>query len=323
MTRFPGMFLGTLLLCAVMTDKALAGWPEQPVKIIVPYAAGGHPDFVARMTALGLSKHTGGNFIVENKAGASGNIGMVQVVNSKADGLTFGLAVSSNLTTNALLYSKLPYQPLHDLALVMKVTSTASVLIVKAESNVATVAELVALMRREPDKHNYGNIGLGSFSHMVGEMLASKSGTKVTSILYPGAPPVIADLLRGEITFAMLPASTSIPLARAGKVRALAVTTARRLSAAPEVPTLVESGVEFVGDAWAGFVAPAGTPPAALDAFRAAVVAIFDNPEARAALAQQFVEVNLVTNPNQFRSEVVDETARFKPIIDRLNLKLD
>ena len=208
----------------------------------------------------------------------------------------------------------MPYDPARDLALITVLTTQPSVLAVPASLGVNSVAELVALIRRQPGKYNFGSIGNGSLSHLAMEAIAIKSGTRLVHVPYPSSPQVMTSLIRGDVQMAVMPAISVLPHAQAGAVKMLAVTTAQRSALLPEVPTLRESGIDVEADAWNGLVAPAGTPPAVLGAIQRAVAAAIKTPDVRAKLATQIMEP-VGNSPAEFKALIESDLKRWTPVI--------
>src|SRR6266850_1917783 len=276
------LVLALALLAAL--PAAAQTWPEKPVKLIVPFGPGSTPDIVMRLVADQLQQKLGQNFIVENKPGASGNIGTDAVAKAEPDGYTIGLSIGGPLGINPILFGKLPYDPQKDLALVTMLTTQPSALAVNASLGVDTVAELIALIKREPGKYNFGSIGNGSLSHLAMEAIALKSGTQMVHVPYPGSPQAMTAVLRGDVQMACLPAISVTPQVGTGKVKILAVSTAKRSALLPDIPTLKESGIDVEADAWMGLIAPAKTPDAVIAKIHDAVVQAITTPEAREKL---------------------------------------
>jgi tripartite-type tricarboxylate transporter receptor subunit TctC len=232
--------LAAILLAISAVAAPAQDWPTRQVTIVVPFAAGSTPDSVARILAEGLRARLNQPFVVENKPGASGNLGTGEVARAEPDGHTVGLSIVGPLALNTLLFPQLPYDPAKDLAFVTIVASQPSVLVVTKDLPAQSAAELVALLQREPGKHNYGSIGNGSLSHLAMEAIATKSGTKPVHIPYAGSPAAVTSLIRGDVHMAVLPAGSVVPQAEAGQIRMLAVSSPGRSALLPNVPTLKE-----------------------------------------------------------------------------------
>lgn len=266
-------------------------WPPKVVKIIVPYAAGSTPDLVGRVIADDLqARHSGSNFIVENKAGAGGNIGTDAVAKATPDGATIGVSLGGPLAINTLLFSKLPYDPTKDLTLITLLTSLPSVLVVPVNLNINSVAEFIAALKRDPAKFAFGSIGAGSLSHLTMEAIAQRAGVRMTHIPYGGSPQAMTAVIRGDVQAACLPAIAVTPQLPEGKVKILAVATARRSRFLPGVPTLKESGVDVESDAWNALIAPAGTSPEIVAQINEEVHDALTKPSVRQRLEIQLME---------------------------------
>jgi tripartite-type tricarboxylate transporter receptor subunit TctC len=293
------------------------------VRILVPFGAGSTPDIVARIVADGLSKkYPGSTFLVENKPGASGNIATDAVAKAAPDGATIGISIGGPLAINTLLFSQLPYDPRKDIAPITQLVTQPSVLAVNPELKVNTVGELVALLKANPGKYNFASIGNGSLSHLAMEAIAIKSGTRLVHVPYPSSPQAITAVIRGDAQMACLPAISVTPQAKAGKVKMLAVSTAKRSLYLPDVPTLKESGIDVEADAWNGLIAPGATPKAIIDAINKDVVAIIREPAVRDKLAAQLMEPAGST-PEQFRAQIDGEIARWAPVIKAAAIKIN
>src|SRR3989440_964355 len=255
--------LALFILCAAVPASA-QDWPARTVRIIVPFGAGATPDTIARLIADKLQQKLGQNFIVENKAGASGMTGTDTVAKAEPDGYTIGVSIGGPLAINTLLFSKMPYDPFKDVALITMLTTQPSALAVPANLGVNNVAELVALIRKEPKKYNFGSIGNGSLSHLAMEAIAIKSGAQLVHIPYGSSPQAMTAVIRGDVQMVVMPAISVLPHAQQGTGKMLAVATAKRSPLLPDVATLKESGVDVEAQSSEGAVAPRGRPPALL-----------------------------------------------------------
>jgi tripartite-type tricarboxylate transporter receptor subunit TctC len=311
-----------LLIAATVSGSAQV-WPSKPVKIIVPFGAGSTPDIVARLIADQLQqKHAGIAFVVENKPGASGNLGTDAVAKAAPDGATIGISIGGPLAINTLLFSKLPYDPGKDIAPITQLITQPSALAVNPALKVNTVAELVALLQREPGKYNFSSIGNGSLSHLAMEAIAIKAGAKLVHIPYASSPQAITAVIRNDAQVACLPAISVTPQAASGAVKILAVSTARRSAFLPEIPTLKESGIDVEADAWMGLIAPGGTPKPVIEQINKEVVAIIRLPAVRDKLAAQLMEP-VGSTPAEFRARIDGEIARWAPVIKAANVKVN
>jgi tripartite-type tricarboxylate transporter receptor subunit TctC len=315
--------LFALALLALSTLPAAAqDWPTRTVRVIVPFGAGATPDTIARLIADRLQQKLGQNFIVENKPGASGMTGTDAVAKAEPDGYTIGVSIGGPLAINTLLFSKMPYDPRKELALITVLTTQPSALTVPANLPVNTVAELVALLKKDPGKYNFGSIGNGSLSHLAMEAIAQKSGTQIVHIPYGSSPQAMTAVMRGDVQMAVMPAISVVPHAQSGAVKILAITSSKRSALLPDVPTLKEAGIELEADAWNGLVAPAGTPDAVLKKIHDEVVEAIQSPELRAKFATQIMEP-VGNSPADFRALIDRELARWTPVIQAANIKVN
>lgn len=320
-----------LLACVLLLSAAAAaaaqapapGWPPKTVHIVVPFGPGSTPDIVGRVVAEGLAKkYPDSNFVVENKPGASGNLGTDAVAKAAPDGTTLGISIGGPLAINTLLFAKLPYDPKTDIAAVTQLVTQPSALAVSNDLGVKSVTELVALMKANPGKYNFSSIGNGSLSHLAMEALAIKAGAKLVHVPYTSSPQAITAVIRNDVQVACLPAISVTPQAQAGKVKILAVSTPKRSPFLPDVPTLKESGIDVEADAWNGLIAPGGTPKALIDAINRDVVAVIKEEAAREKLATQLMEV-VGSTPEQFRAQIDGEIARWAPVIKAADVKVN
>ena len=270
---------------------------------------------VARLIADRMQSKLGQSFVIENKPGASGNLGTDAVAKADADGATIGISIGGPLAINTLLFSKLPYDPGKDLAPVTQLITQPSALAVNAGLGVNSVAELVALLEREPGRHNFSSIGNGSLSHLAMEAIALKSGTRMVHVPYPGSPQAVTAVVRGDVQMAALPAASVAPQAGPGKLRLLAVTSPARSPLFPDLPTLREAGIPGVeADAWVGLIAPAGTDAALLARIYKEVATALAEPAVMEKLKAQYM-VPVASTAAEFRAVLKEEHARWAPII--------
>jgi tripartite-type tricarboxylate transporter receptor subunit TctC len=311
-----------VLLAALPAGAQTPPWPAHPVKLIVPFGAGSTPDVIMRLIADQLKQKFNQTFLVENKPGASGNLGTDTVAKAAPDGYTLGISISGPLAINPLLFDKMPYDPQKDLAFITMLTSQPSALAVNGELGVDSVAGLVDLLKTNPGKYNFGSIGAGSLSHLAMEAVALKSGTKIVHVPYTSSPAAMTALMRNDVQMACLPAIAVTPHVASGKVKILAITTAQRSALMPGIPTLKEAGIDVEADAWNGLIAPAKTPAGIVAAVRAAVVEALNSPEIREKFAAQIMEP-IPTTPEEFRARIDADIARWKPVIEAANIKIN
>ena len=298
-------------------------WPGKIVRIIVPFGAGSTPDIVARLVADGLQqKYPASSFVVENKPGASGNLGTDAVAKAAPDGSTLGVSIGGPLAINTLLFAKLPYDPHKDIVPVTQLVTQPSVLAVNPSLGVNSVAELVSLLKKNPGKYNFASIGNGSLSHLAMEAIAIKAGTQIVHLPYTSSPHAVTAVIRNDAQMACLPAIAVTPQAKAGAIKILAVSTARRSPYLPDVPTLQESGIDVEADAWNGLIAPGGTPKSIAEKISKDVSGIIGQPDVRERLATQLMEP-VGSSPDELRARMDAEIARWAPVIKAANVKMN
>lgn len=313
-----------LLLPAALAAPVMADdWPAKTVRIVVPFGPGSTPDLVARMIADGLAKkYPGSSFVVENKPGNGGNLGTDAVAKAEPDGATLGVSIGGPLAINALLYSKLPYDPRLDIAPITQLVTQPSALAVNPGINVGTVAELLTWLRHNSGNFNYSSIGNGSLSHLAMVAIAKKANANLVHLPYPSSPQAITAVIRNDAQMACLPAIAVAAYAETGAVKILAVSTAQRSPYLPDVPTLKESGIDVDADAWMGLIAPGGTPKLLINWINEDVVGILKQKAVRDKLATQFMEP-VGNSPAEFRDRINGEFARWAPVIDAAGIKIN
>jgi tripartite-type tricarboxylate transporter receptor subunit TctC len=297
-------------------------WPSKTVRVIVPFGPGSTPDMVARLIADHLQQRLGQPFVIENRPGASAMTGTDVVAKAEPDGYTIGVSLGGALAINTLLFAKMPYDPAKDIALITMLATQPSALVVHMSLGVHSVGELVALLKKNPGKYNYGSIGNGSLSHLAMEALALKSGTTMVHVPYPGSPQAMTALLRNDVQMGCLPAIAVTPHVASGQVKVLAMSLGQRSALMPGVPTLKEEGLDVEADAWNGLIAPARTPEAIIGKIQGAVVAALAEPAIREKLAAQLMEP-VPTTPAQFRAKIDADLARWAPVIKAIDLKIN
>ncbi|SOY63952.1 conserved hypothetical protein; UPF0065 [Cupriavidus taiwanensis] len=283
---FNGLWLALGVAVVAAPGAAVAAYPDKPIRLIVPAAAGGTTDIASRLVGKRMGELLGQPVVVENRAGGGGIIGAQALRQSAADGYTLMMGNIGPNAINYSLYRQLPYRA-EDFAPITMVVSVPNVLVVNASVPARTVAELVALARAQPGKYSFASSGTGQSVHLCGELFRKRTGTDLIHVPYKGAAPAVADLVAGQVTMMVDNLPSSLPHIRSGKLRALAVTSASRVPELPDVPTMQEAGVnDFQVTAWFGLVAPAGTPLAVIERVQKAVAGILDEPEVRARLAE-------------------------------------
>jgi tripartite-type tricarboxylate transporter receptor subunit TctC len=292
------------------------------VKLVVPFIAGSAPDVLARNVGERLAAKLGQPVVIENRGGAGGNVGAELVAKAAPDGYTLMLATSSHVV-NTFLYAKAGYDPVKDFTPVALLITMPSLLVVPIDLPVKSVAELIALAKAKPGQLNYGSGGPGSLAHLSGATFAKVAGIDVVHVPYKGAPEIVTALLGGSVQFAFPTFSTALPQVKAGKLRALGVTGARRNPQLPEAPTMLESmSPGFELEAWFGIWAPAGTPPDIVKRLGADVDAMLREPEFRAKLASDG-SVVVGGTPEEFASYVRSEAAKWAKVVQDSGAKVD
>jgi tripartite-type tricarboxylate transporter receptor subunit TctC len=309
------------LLGGTLTATA-QDWPNKPVRIVVPFGAGSTPDVIARLIADQLQKKLGQPFVIDNKPGASGNIGTDAVAKAVPDGTTIGVSIGGPLAINTLLFSKLPYDPKTDIAPITQLVTQPSVLVVNSKVMVNSAAELIALLKSKPGQFTFGSIGNGSLSHLAMEAIALKSGTTMVHVPYASSPAAMTAIIRGDVQMGCLPAIAATPQAASGAVKILAVSTAKRSPYLPDIPTLQEAGIDVEADAWNGMIAPARTPAAMIAKIQREVVEALGTAEVREKLAAQLMEP-IGSSPAEFRAQIDSEITRWAPVIKAANIKVN
>jgi tripartite-type tricarboxylate transporter receptor subunit TctC len=297
-------------------------WPTRPIKLVVPFAAGGTTSILGRAMADKLAPLLGQPVVVDNRPGAGGNVGMDAVAKSEPDGYTL-LMGPIGLAINPALYSKMSFDPLRDLAPIGLYAGVPNLLVVHPSVPAQSLKELIALFKANPGKYNYASNGNGTSSHLAAEMLKSSAGVDIVHIPYKGGAPAMADLLAGQVTMLFDQMPAVLPQVKGGKVRALGVSSAQRSAAAPEVPSLAEAGLPgFDMTVWFGLLAPARTPPAVLQRVNAEMGKVLQDPEFRTFLAGLGVSP-LGGSPEAFASFIQAETQRWAQVVKASGARID
>ena len=316
------LLITTLALAA---STAAFAQPAKPIRLIVPYAPGGPLDVTARALAEQV-KDSLGTVIVENKPGAGGNIGSDYVAKATPDGSVIGLAAVATHAINPWLFSKMPYDAARDFAPITQMVRVPNVLVMNADTaarlKINTLADLIAYARKNPGKLNYGSGGNGSAGHLAGEMFKQGAGVFAVHIPYNGANPAQLALVSGQVDFNIDNLASAAANIKAGKLKALAVTTAKRSPMLPGVPAMAETLKGFEVDTWWGLVAPAGTPKDVIDKLNAAFTAALKSPETQQRFAMLMAEP-VPTTPEQFGQLMQRERARYEPVVKRSGAKVD
>jgi tripartite-type tricarboxylate transporter receptor subunit TctC len=307
----------TFALAAMLSGTAQAqDYPARPVRLVVPYAAGGNADIFGRTLAQKLGDALKLPFVVENRAGANGGIGADFVAKSAPDGYTLLVTANGPIVVNPVLYAKVPYDPVKDFAPVAQCVVYQYVLVTLAGSPIKSIADLVDAARARPGAVSYGSTGVGGGNHLAGELFALATGTQLTHVPYKGSAPALADLLGGQLTFMFDTVITSVPQIRAGKLRAFAVSSLKRASALPDVPTLDEAGIRgFDISQWQGVLAPAGTPKTIIDRLNVEIVKSLRAPEVRERLVTQGGNEIVTGSPEEFAALIKNDLQMYATLI--------
>ena len=323
--------LASLLKATAVVSLALAGsatvaqsdWPNKPIRIVVPYGAGSSPDVIARMMGEKLAARLGQPVLVENRAGAGGNTGTGAVAKSAGDGYTYVISTNGPLVYNTVLYPNLNYDPFKELRPVVLAGGQANVCAVRADSGINSLKELVAAMKKEPGKFNFSSTGVGSLSQLGVELLKVKTDTFAVHIPYASSPLSVLAVLQGDVQFACVPGVAVMPHVKSGKLRALAVSTAKRSTLMPDIPTMKEAGLpEIENLAWMALMAPSGTPDAIVQRMNQEINTILTMPDVKEKLHAAFMEP-IGGSTQDLANFMQTELRVMTPVIKRTGVKVD
>ncbi|HZR03504.1 MAG TPA: tripartite tricarboxylate transporter substrate binding protein [Burkholderiales bacterium] len=318
-----GRFLLLVLLFAgQVAAQAVSNYPERPIRLVVPYAAGGAADAVARVIGQRMSQELGQPVVIDNRAGADGNIGAEAVARSAPDGYTILMGDVGNMTMGPAVRKSTPYDAIRDFAPISQLVSAPNILAVHPSVPVTNFRELIAYAKANPAKLSFASSGTGGSAHLAGELLKRATGIDIVHIPYKGAAPAIADVLRGDVQL-MFGLSVVLPHVRDGKLRAVATTGSRRMASLPDVPTVAELGFPgFEATAWYGLLAPAGTPKAIIARLHDVAVHALQAPEVRQKLEAAGNEI-VGSTPEQFASYIGSEKAKWSETVAAAGIKVD
>ena len=321
--EFLHLAAGAAALPAVSRTAVAQAYPSRPVRLVVPFAAGGPTDIVARLTGQWLSERLGQQFIIENRPGAGGTIGSRLMLDAQPDGYTI---LMSSVSTHAIgphLYATPPYDPMKDFTAISEVSFTPTVLMASNTLQVSTLKEFIALAKARPGKLNYGSSGVGTQFHLSGELLKQLAGIDMVHVPYKGTALVYPDLFSGQISIMFDTLSVAIPFIKAGRVKALGITGAKRAPALPEVPTIAEAGLAgFSADLWLGIWAPAKLPREITDKLSSDIAKLLKLPDVRERLAAQGMEP-VGSTPAQFAEFVRRENAQWSKVVKSAGVKAE
>jgi len=316
------------LACALPLATGCAGaiaaiYPERPIRLILPFPAGGATDFMARTLGQKLGERLGQPVVIDNRAGAGGAVAAEAVASAAPDGYTLFFATMGTLAINPSLYPKLRYDPVKDFAPIAITHATANVLVVHPQVAAKNVAELIVLGRARPGELTFGSAGNGSSSHLAGEYFKSLAGIEMTHVPYKGTSPALVDLLSGRISMMFDTIQVHVENIASGKVRALGVTSAERTPALPGVPTIAESGLPgYDVSIWLGVLAPAGTPKAVINRLNADIVKVMGEAEMKKQMLGAGIDARSST-PEQFAATVKADTLKWAKIVKAAGARLD
>jgi tripartite-type tricarboxylate transporter receptor subunit TctC len=296
-------------------------YPNKPVRVLVPYTPGGITDVVTRIVSLELAKSFGQTFVVDNRPGANSILAVDMVSKAVPDGYTLGTVIAAH-AANQTLYAKLPYDSIKSFEHV-SLLGTAPLIVCAANSLPAnSVKELVELAKAKPGQLTFASSGIGAAAHLTTELLMSTTGIKMVHVPYKGTAPALQDLMGGQINVMMDVPSSMLPHVRAGKIKALGMASEKRVAVAPEIPTLIESGVQVVGGTWVGLLAPAGTPKPVVEKLAREAGAALRRPEIKDRLTQLGIEPVGSTSP-EFTKFLKNEVAKWAKVIKDAGVKID
>ncbi|CAB3915331.1 hypothetical protein LMG26686_05236 [Achromobacter mucicolens] len=312
---------GVALFAAAGT--ATAAWPDKVIRIVVPFAAGGSTDLVARKIAEGLSQRLGANVIVENRPGAGGTVGTEYVARQPADGYTILMGSVSTHGSAPCVYSKLPYDAVKDFTPLTVVATIPNVMSVNQSVPANNLQEFVALLKKEPEKYSFASNGQGTSNHLAAELFKSTAGVSMVHVPYRGSGPALIDLVGGQINMMMDVVMTSYPYIKDGKIKALAVTSPQRSAMLPDVPTVAESGYPgYEAMVWFGMLAPANMPEPLRTKLTDGLVQTLHAPAMKTYLEQQGAQVSDVAGP-AFGSKIKDEISKWCQVVKKAGIRLD
>lgn len=314
------LLVAAALAAGAPAFAADAPYPTKPVRVIVPFAPGGGTDVMSRAVSHRLTQRLGETFVVDNRPGANGIIGVETASKAAADGYTL-VAISNSHTVNVSIYKKIPYDLVRDLAPITEFTTQPFALVIHPSVPAKSVKDLIAHAKANPGRLNYGSSGQGGISHLSGALFASTAGIDLNHVPYKGGTPAMIDVISGQIQMLFSTLLQANPAIKSGKLRVLAVTTAKRNAAAPELPTMIESGVPgYAVSQWFGLTAPAKTPPAIIRKLNTEIVAILNEPEMKTRIAADGAEP-VASTPEQFGMHIRREIAKWAKLVKQIGLQ--
>jgi tripartite-type tricarboxylate transporter receptor subunit TctC len=323
------LMLCTWIICAMVSSRPVQAqdkkdYPDKPIKMVVPYVAGGAADITARLLAQSMSQNLNQTVIVDNKPGANGNIGAEFVAKSAPDGYTLLLTASGPLVVNPVLYKKAPFDSVRDFSPISLVISYQYAVVVPASSPIKNLAELIADAKRNPKAISYGSTGIGGGGHLAGELLALMAKVDMTHIPYKGAAPALADLLGGQLSFTFEPLVTATPLIKAGKLRAFAVSSSKRSKALSNLPALAELGFDgYDISQFQGLLAPVGTDSAIITKLNLEVLKALKMPNVIKRLVEDGGNEIVGSSPQEFTHQIQSDLKLYGKLINDAKIQSD
>lgn len=310
------------LVCATAAVSA-DSWPTKPITLVVPFGPGSSPDTMARLVAEDASQTLGQPIVVQNRPGASGNLGTNVIAKAKPDGYTFGVSITGPMVNNTVLYSDLPYDPKKDLDPLTLAVHQYNVLVVPADSNIESFDQLISALKDQSNDFNFPSTGAGTVSHLAVELLLERTNGNAVHVPYPSSPAAVTSLLSGDTDFAALPPIAVMPMIQDGRLRPIAAVASERLSFLPELSTIEEYGIPGVeGSGWIGFVAPAAIPSDIRTQLSDALTQALQKPEIKERLKGMFMEP-VGNSSEEFGQYMDEEHQRWEPLIKRLDLSVN
>lgn len=323
LARLRRLPLQAAAVCVAMAPLGLAhaAWPaDKPLRLVVPFGAGSSPDQVARVVGERAGALLDQTIVVENRPGASGNIGTHAIATADPDGYTFGVSITGPMVNNTVLFDDLPYNPFTDLAPLTLGVHQPNVLVVPAESDIKTIDDLLKALKENPDKFNFPSPGAGTVSHLAVELMLQQLGSSAVHVPYPSSPAALTSVISGDTQFAALPPIAVMSMVNEGRLRALAVTSSERSPLLPEIPTLAEVGVPGIeGSAWIGFVISSKVPAEIQNRLAEVLVQSLQDPDVVQKLANSHMQA-VGNTPAEFRAYMDEELKRWEPLIRDLGI---
>lgn len=312
---------GASIARPLLAQDGAASYPDRPIRLIVPFPAGGATDVVSRLLGEKMSQQLGQPVVIETRTGAAGTVGAATVARSRPDGYTILAGTLGSNLIAPLLMREPPFDPLADFEFVSTIGTTPTALLVRSDSAIGSVADLLAILRREPGRHSYASAGIGSPMHLSGVLLGIVSRTDSVHVPYRGEAPAVTDLIAGQVLFSFSPASSAVGYIRGGRVRAIAVASAERVSSLPDVPTMAEAGLAGVeAYTWQGIFAPRATPRPVVDRLNRAIRTAIDDPAVQARATEIGVPVSGST-PEAFRAEFEADLRKWSGVIQAAGIE--